>query len=837
MIYHRETKVSTRIGRLCRRLWPFLVLGLLVGLFFWRLFLLNEVLVPADLLGLAFPWKADNPRDFQVHNAFATDVIDTHLPARAVAVESLRSGQLPLWDPYTSSGRPLGVLPVYSLFFPLNVLLLVLPLDVGFSFAAVGRLFIAGAGMFAFLRQLGLGRMPALAGAVIFAFNGFLVVWLNAAAGSTLPVVPLVFWAGERLFRRPSVVNVALLALSVAVLISGGFLAVVLFALYSLAGYLAFRSVGTGLRSGEWWQAGKKLIPCALGILIGIVLMTPVLWSFWDHLQLTGYDQARATWLMKIEPLYNVVRYLVPDYYGTPDRSPVFDLYPERTAYVGILPLFLAALGATFNWQRHTAVKWFVILGLVAFGAVYVLPIRQIVSYLPGMRTANLHRARSVVVFCLAALAAYGLEFLGQHWRSARTRGRALAAVTLVAVLQVGVIVLTEGYWAPGALRADGFDMSLWRLWVRKDIGHPLFADLLLYLLWALGSAALLVARAKGFLSRRAVGVGALLLVALDLGGWGMTYFRPMDRGRVYPQTPGITFLQSSPGLFRVTGLQRVLFPNTPGVYGLQDIVGHDPLASDRYREFLRRIDPDARFGVSGTVLRLRSSSTNLSSPLLDLLNLRYIAAPPLALNEERIPQDGTYTRVYQGPDMIVYENSEALPRAYVVGRAEVVPDPETILWRLETGQVDPREVVLLEEEPPKEFRPGGEGGDAVTPDVVSYTASRVIVQVEVEEAAILVLSDMYYPGWEASVDGQPAKTYRANYLFRAVLLPPGEHVVEFAFRPHPYLFGQGVRCLTVLGMAVALICEWRGRRRARRSIEGRQPDGAGGHRPEEAAL
>jgi hypothetical protein len=798
---------------------PLLVLALLVGVFFWRLVLLGQVLVPADLLGVHFPWQAYNPPGFRVTNLYASDVIDSQVPARAVAVDLLRSGQLPLWDPYTSAGRPLGTMPVYALSFPLNFLLVLLPLDLGFSYLAAARLLIAAFGMFAFLRQLRVQNVAATVGAVAFAFNGFLVVWLNATAGVTLSVAPWVLWAGERLVRRPSAGRVLLLGLAVAALISGGFLQVAIYVLYSLAAYLLFRVAVEAWPTRCWRRALGKLALGGLAILAGIALMAPQLLSFYDQLQLTSYDEGRAGLEsgMGHEQLYGLVRYLIPDYYGRPATTGSFEVYPEHAGYVGVLPLFLTALAVGFAGRRHKTVWFFAFLGLVAIGMVYGAPFNRLLVRLPALNLSSSLRLRAVVALCVAVLAAFGLDSLAREG-SRGAPPRVIGVLALVLALQAAVIVGTEHYWGPGGAGAGAFADSLWPLLESGQTDHVQVEQFLRYLLWALSGLALLIAGAKGLISRRAVGLAALLLLVFDLLSWGMTYYRPVDREGVFPQTPGIAFLQSAPGVFRVTGLDDALPPNTPGVYRLQDIAGHDPLAPDRYREFLVRVDPDARFGVRGTIMRLSSASADLSSPLLDLANVQYVVAPPLRegeRHEERpLVQDGAFVPVYSGPDLAIYENTDVLPRCYTVRRAEVVPDPEAILERLASGEVDPREVVLLEEEPPALLsgQPGVEGGGRA--EIVTYAANRVVVEVETEEPVLLVLSDVHYPGWEARVDGRPTHVYRANYLFRAVFVPRGSHAVEYLFRPRPFVVGQAVR--VVVGAALVGALVWERRRRGR---------------------
>jgi len=802
-----------------RQGWPVIAIALLVAIFFRPVLLPNQVIVPADLLVKSHPWKAYNPPDYQIHNFFASDIIDSQYPARAVAVGAVRAGQLPLWDPYTSSGRPLGTLPIYALELPLNILLVLFPLDVGFSYVAMARLFIAGVAMYAFLRQLELSEIAALVGGVAFAFSGFMIVWLNATAGITLSMAPLTFWAEERLLRKPTAGRVTILALSVAVLISGGFLQIVLYTLYSLAGYTIFRVVMETAGSRQWKEGLRKLAWSGAAVTAGIALMAPQLWAFWDHLRLTSYESQRATQHRGLgaEPLYQLIRYVLPNYYGSPVTRDFVGMYPERTGYVGIAPLLLVPVAFLSRRRRRRVVWYFAFLGLLSFGMVFGAPFNRLVASLPGMMFSSSTRFKSVIALCVPVLAAFGLDSLLEGSEIEGQRKAALGAMTLTVLFQIAVLLLTERFWSQGGAGWE-FDRTLLSLWQAGQRWlHPRFKDLLRCLLWTLGTLVLTVASLKRFIPRRWLGLGTLLILSLDLIGWGAPYYRPADRAEVYPTTPGIAFLQNDPDLFRVTGLDGAFFPNTPGVYNLQDIAGHDPLATDRYRRYLERIDQQARFGVHGTVMRLHSDTANVRSPLLDVLNVKYLVAAPSEAADDLLESDDTFRRVYRGEDLVIYENTDVLPRCFVVFQAEVVPDPESALDRLAEGRVDPRETVILEETPPEQpagTRPPG----SEPPQVTSYTANYVSVQVSVEQPAFLVLGDMYYPGWEARLDGQPTEIYRADYLFRAVSIPPGTHTVEFHFRPTSYMAGQALRVVLLLGLIAANGWAWSRRMKGSRA-------------------
>jgi len=121
----------------------------------------------------------------------------------------------------------------------------------------------------------------------------------------------------------------------------------------------------------------------------------------------------------------------------------------------------------------------------------------------------------------------------------------------------------------------------------------------------------------------------------------------------------------------------------------------------------------------------------------------------------------------------------------------------------LHDGSVDLRRHVLLEADPPDNDLPEpasiAEGPGTAT--VAQYRSSHVEVRTHADGLRMLVLTDLYYPGWQAFVDGRPAPMYRANYAFRGVPVPGGDHVVQFEFRPLSFLIGATISGATLLGL------------------------------------
>ena len=188
-----------------------------------------------------------------------------------------------------------------------------------------------------------------------------------------------------------------------------------------------------------------------------------------------------------------------------------------------------------------------------------------------------------------------------------------------------------------------------------------------------------------------------------------------------------------------------------------------------------------------------------------------------------------------------LYKNRSPLPRAWLVKQFKVM-DPQTILWMMFQKEFRPGQEVFLEEEPqwinpptPPFVKGGGatrnrsgRGGPPLrrTNDVgepliglpqkaqiLTECNNRLDLQVKPPEDCLLVLSDTYYPGWKAFVDGKETRIYRADYTFRAIPLSAGTHRVEFVYDPLSFKLGIGATLLGILG-CVGLVLISQGKRR-----------------------
>jgi O-antigen/teichoic acid export membrane protein len=329
--------------------------------------------------------------------------------------------------------------------------------------------------------------------------------------------------------------------------------------------------------------------------------------------------------------------------------------------------------------------------------------------------------------------------------------------------------------------------------------------NLLKFVLFVMAAGAVLrISRCPIYLPRRLGGMPAwqplaALTVAVDLlvAGWG---FNPAADPRWLEfQPPVVTWLlerQREDPLFRITsfnvpGEPHPLIANTPMFWNLYDVRGYDSIIPAQYARYMGLIQPQGDLLYNRIAPIYAPGYTALDSALLDLLGVRYV------LTTTRIPNAG-YRLVYDG-ELRVYENLDALPRAFLVPTAHQVA-AEEMDYALRS--LNPRCKVILEEDADVAhairgpFLPQTEDCPLRPAQVVQYTPNEVFVRARLDAPGWLVLADSYFPGWKAyrrpvsgetSAESAPeseVQIHLANGNFRAVYLEAGDWQVRFVYSP-----------------------------------------------------
>ncbi|MBI4635637.1 MAG: YfhO family protein [Candidatus Rokubacteria bacterium] len=731
----------------------------------------GRVASPANLLFETYPWNAIAPGPPNGNPAL-TDIVQVFHPWVVHAAHEIRQGRFPLWNPYEYAGVPFFANPQTALLFPLTALAYVLPVTTALTLIAWLKHSAAGLAMYWFLRVLALGPIPAVAGAVAFMLSAPLVGWLHWTFASTIIFLPLLLGVTERLRERGGWRLAGALAVVVALDLLAGYPQSALHALVTASAWALARAIAT--RAGIGFLARY-----ATGVALGAALAAVQLVPFVEYTLESAVWAYRSEWTPALwVPVRSAITYLMPHFYGSGREYWGDWQFAIVVGSVGLVPWAVLPVALWAGWRR-VGTAFFAALALVAAGVYHGFPVLGALATLPGMALGTNLRLMPLVALALSVLGAIGLDTLSRGEGAWRRSAGYLVQAWFVALVVLALWWIAEGQANPRAAAMQA----------------PLSLQYLGFLV-LLTLTVLVVLR---WLSEpgRAHHWG-LALVGLELASLlplAATYNAAVDARWFYPAPPAIRHLQRE-----THDRSRVLMPGTVGiVYGLFEAQGYDGMTPRRIEQIVGYVGTGKAIvdGFLENTVGLHGSEPLspvkvLLSPAFDLLGIRYVVVPPGASSPRP-----DLTLDYDGPDARIYRSDRALPRAFLVARGRCVGDAVALglMWE---KAVDYREEVLLAD--CERAEPAGPRGNGWRAEIREYGPDRVLVLTTAEAPAYLVLTDTWFPGWRAWVDGRETSVRRADHALRAVWLATGRHEVEFRYRPASVQLG-----LAVSGLAACL--------------------------------
>src|ERR687885_91502 len=772
--------------------------------------------------------------------------------------KSLSSGQIPAWNPYQFSGTPFAGDPLSGWsYLPAMVLFSLLPLVAAVKSFMFLHLLLAGLSTYALARALGIGIPGAFLSAIAYEYSGLFYVQNTCCFQYTgvMAWLPLAILGAEMAIRSPSWllrgVWWGISGLAISQTLAAWFGQGSYYALLALGGYVAYRTLlspPNEVRDSVRVRVGRLILHgvgvLVFGLAIGAFGVLPRLeYNALSNLA-GGYP---------VEVLSDQNWWSVGDWALLLEPSPW---------YAGLIVLALALVAPLIAFKRF-AISYF---GALALGALVLTsqgptPLHSALYLLPYFERLHPHRPdRVILIFYLCTALLAGAALSGLEERVRRAKPLSLALLFVLAVL---LLAITSTLLPP---KPEGED--LYPLHLTEGVTIHSFSLVLLSLAvllvagYALLSASLLAWRSLAFALLVLV-VFADLFVAdrtavaeQDLTWWGWTVkTREMDLASYYSPSGAARFLQSregeepfryfgydpglkqgshisSPARFADSETHALEANGRPMLAGLHSVQGYNPTHIARYDQFMSALNGDEQNYHFVDVYE-----KGLNSPLLDLLNVRYIIVPSHNSQEENrrglqhsLRQfegfEHTHPTIYEDGQSKVLENPNALPRAWIVHLARKEENPKETLRLLGSGEVDPRQEALLEEDPPQQMSQPPGGSSAEQALVEEYGANSMKLKTSSGSAGLLVLSEVYYPAWKAYVDGEPAEVYATDQLLRSVPIPEGEHEVELRYESEALEAGitiSMVACAVLVVLAFAAgVQYWRKSTGGAKKITGR---------------
>ncbi|MGB3681518.1 MAG: YfhO family protein [Rubrobacteraceae bacterium] len=772
--------------------------------------------------------------------AIGMDAATQFYPWYSYLGESLRSGQIPAWNPHQFSGVPFAGDPLSGwTYLPAMLLFTLLPLALAAKTYILLHLLLAGFFAYGLARVLGMNVAGALLTGVAYEYASYFYVRNTCcfAYASVFVWLPLAILGAELAIRSDRWLNRGLWwgvsGLAVSQILASWLGQGSYYALLALGGYVAYRTllVPPDNIRGVWGRVSGAVLH-GVGVL------------------LFGFGLAAAGLLPRLE--YNALSNLAGGYSGESitggwtiadwDRL----LLSPSLFYAGAGVLALALVAPFLSRRGLYAVPYSAGLALFALtfagtgttllhSALYLLP------YLDRLHPHNPHRVMVIFFLATALLAGATLTHL------TRGEGRRLAAISLP-ILAAIFLVTRSTLEPPVEIPETPPDAGLWsasaNYLLRIGVQMPPGAFWALALVAVLAVACAILPSRPAFL-RGMAAVLMALVVFVDLYSADQAYLEvaknlnggdkivKTDLAEFYETTGATRFLQSREGVSRYLGYEPRFTPDgrvvpyqirftDPATRALEAanratlrggnmyaIQGYNAIQLERYGEYM-----DALNGRSQDYHDADVFPGGLDSPLLDLLGTRYIVVPSntgpedqksLRELERKLPT------VYEDGTVKILENQEAMPRAWIVHSARQAAG-EKALDLLSSGEVDPTKTALVEGRPPLLEKSPTSARDRVS--IEGYEANKIRIETETDADSLLVLGDVYYPAWKAYVDGEPVPLYRADYLFRAVPIPAGQRTIELRYESWPLRIGVAVSGATSLAFAALILLRVRKRNR-----------------------
>jgi len=768
-----------------------------------------------------------------------------NFPYRLFFAQGLRSGHLRLWTNAIFCGFPLFAEGQGNPCYPLFPLLFGLFEPwVAYNYYTVAHYFLAGFFTYVLARILDIPRAGAVLAGVCYMLSGPILAHChhtNIVVG--IAYLPLLLALIESAFRRNSLLPVILFALATAALILGAQPQYTLYNALVCAIFLAWRLK----LAEETHQGGKRSIrPIALAGAFGVsALLAAVITAvqLLPFLELVGHSSrsvpgmsfARAT---SISPAH-LITFMLPHYFGLTGLGSYWGtgwtgIYAENAVYVGFLPLLLALIGAVANRRRKVVFFW--VLGV--FSVLFCLgmngPLYRPFEHLPVFRSTRFPaRFGFVTALCVALLAGWGLESLlrtSSLQEHPVKRNRA-ALLSLAAMLMVCVLAITTA----GAFNKELMSLTHVALTRRLPLGgtfiqvlenhlhETLPSDIWRLVLAASAGTLMVVFSLAGIMPGRLTIALCIVLVFLELAFIGRAekpviipalYTNPPDAALIIKRHgPGRTFHYRLYDPYTDT-LAGYPSPSTQGWARRPDsflsCLATLPLNSNMLWEVptVNGFCPLQTLSLKALLGRPTDPQTVIPydiSPPIDLLGARYI----LTARKDMPPRFRLLTQVGR---LNVFENTAALPRAFIVHRGRLCTDLERAVQELRSRRFDYRAEILLHDAGVEPLAAGdGPAEPGESAHILKDTGDCVVIQAKLHRPGYLVLADQFYPGWEVCVDGRKERILKVNYMLRGVRLAAGTHEVRFNFRPRSFRVGLaisigGLMALFVLTLGAAAV-------------------------------
>jgi hypothetical protein len=746
------------------------------------------------ILAICYFWNAVSAQYVFVER----DLAPFFIPPKLLWVSLAWLAELPLWNPYNYSGIPLLATLQPGVFYPPHIFYLLLPFNIAWNWLTILHFAFAGINLYFLLRYLKVSQAGSFAGGIVFMLSGYLLSVHNLQphlfAVTWFPLVVLFSIKSLESSRGKEAVYTALF-LTMEFLAGAPEIAMMTVLILILLTYFSEGFVKT---QPSWFKKGKILA----GILIMFLLLISIQFiPFYElkrqSIRLSGlsYEEA-VTWSFAWK---DFMLFFMPDAFGYAQTTEKYWSNQSwlKTVYLGIAPFILSM----FYFSERDKKKW-CLLGLAILSFLFAFggntPIYKYLHFVPPFSSVRFPvKFLFLFFFVIAITSGIGLDKLKQGIENNEKKARTLALISFyfgfLFALCWGALYLFNtdiaGYLDLHNYKPPSYNEIWFNLHNLKRFFLFSFVFCLIPLIYL---------RVKARKAIIMVSIVLLLTADLFLANFGfyslsswqwfisrqgfVEYLQPNQETERYFVT-----LKTENELEYINYGKIALTSPYASMFGFYSTGGSEVMKILHHSNFISMIycgrtihDAGRFFDVAG--VRYMTTSYEVNNKDYKLLR------------SEKLGDKEAY----------LYEYKNYPGRFFVYGRATFVGDDKIAIAKLTDDKIDLRKELIIVD--------NNKGNQSVdtnakgTVTLVSYRPNKVILESNADNNAFLYLSDTYYPGWRAYVDGKETKIYRANLAFRAVEVPKGKHTVVFKYVPMSFYIGL---CLTIFGILLCIYL-WR---------------------------
>jgi hypothetical protein len=757
---------------------------------FWQFFFKGLHPFPGNyMLAWYEPWKSNYTTGQTItipHKPVADDTFRYLYPFKLLGIDNLKHLELPLWNPYNGSGTPLLATYQWGFFNPLNIFFLFLSQQTAWSIYIIMQAILLSLFTYIYCRKIKLSRVSSFFATITFLFSGFVIARL--IFGNIiypLATLPLILYLIEDYLENKRSKKIFLLPIAVAFMFLSGHPHPMIYVIIFSFSYFLYRVFSVNKIEAKISKTLFFIILFTIGAGIASIQTVPAI----ELLNHSNMNPQSSEFIFNrfLLPFSHLISIIIPNYYG---NQAIYNYwgtgdYIETVASMGTISIFFAYFSLFNNVaSKKKYQKFFLIASIVSIIVTLDWVIPKFLSTLPFpiLSTSPPSRIFAITSFSIAILAGIGFD----KWINLKKISKPLLyQITVFILLIAGLLIGTFILFKIGVTCDNQFIANCRLIALRNTILEitfflPMIVIFFLYLI-----VKNKIVRYIPFL---------IIFLILILGLYNSSKFLPFsEKDTILKVHPLFTFLRTRSDIGRTFGLGDAnLKTNFATHFRFFDPNYFDPLHNKRYAELisfantkvfpplLKRSDIEIVNDIS-----IEKPLNDSRKTLFNILGVKY-----LVFKKNQLPKGNFKDKIFwEDKDWIVQENSNSLPRIYVVNDFEVISNPKSILERLFSTEFNYREKVILEKAPT--FSGSSTGKVKNTePEIIDYKSNSVLIKTNTTSDSMLVLSDNYYAGWKALVDGMETKIYRANYTFRAIELPVGKHIVEFSYKPESLKFG-----------------------------------------------